>query len=76
LLRILGPISSFDDRRAREVAENRGLKVVGTLGILIDGAQRNLIEIDLAIADLKESNFRISHSLFESALEQVRDFET
>jgi predicted nucleic acid-binding protein len=66
----------LDDRRAREVAQNRGLKVVGTLGILIDAAQRNLIDLDLAIADLKESNFRISQQLLDSARKQVCDFET
>lgn len=53
-----------------------GLKVVGTLGILIDATQCNLIEIDSAIADLKESGFRISQQLLDSALKQIRDFET
>lgn len=65
----------LDDRRAREVAEDRGLRVVGTLGILIDAARRNMIDIHSTIADLRNTKFRISQQLLESALEKSSDLE-
>jgi len=65
----------LDDRRAREIARGRGLRVIGTLGILVDADQRHLINLEEAIADLRETNFRISRQLLEAALEHRRDIE-
>src|SRR5947209_3616114 len=35
-----------DERAARTVASNRGLAVVGTLGVLVAAARRGLIDLD------------------------------
>ena len=66
----------LDDRRARQIAEARGLRVVGTLGVLVDAAWRGVINFRAAIADLERTNFRISRALLDVALEQVSEFET
>ena len=58
----------LDDRRARQIARNRGLAVVGTLGILIGAAEKGLINLKDAIDDLKKTNFRASPELLESLL--------
>jgi predicted nucleic acid-binding protein len=58
----------LDDRRARQRARLRGVKVVGTLGILIKAAEKGLINLNEAIDDLKKTNFRASPELLESLL--------
>jgi predicted nucleic acid-binding protein len=58
----------LDDRRARQRARLRGVKVVGTLGILINAAEKGLINLNEAIDDLKKINFRASPELLESLL--------
>jgi predicted nucleic acid-binding protein len=58
----------LDDRRAREIAKHSGVKVVGTLGILISAAERGLINLNEAIDALKKTNFRVSPELLESLL--------
>jgi predicted nucleic acid-binding protein len=61
----------LDDLRARQVAQARGLKIVGTLGLLADAARRGLIDLREAIDDLKKTNFRMSVDLLDSILEDM-----
>jgi len=56
----------LDDRRARRAAKHHGVNVVGTLGILVSAADKGLTNLNDAINDLKQTNFRASHRLFES----------
>ena len=65
----------LDDRRAREIALGRGLSVIGTLGILVEATQRQLINLHEVVEDLKKTNFRVSRELLDSALERTRDLE-
>src|SRR5437870_3584311 len=50
----------LDDWDAREAAKERGLEVVGTLGVLEEAAKRGLIDIEQKIKDLKGTTFRAS----------------
>lgn len=65
----------LDDRRAREIAVGCGLCVIGTLGILVEAARHQLINLYDVVEDLKKTNFRISRELLEAALERTRNLE-
>jgi predicted nucleic acid-binding protein len=56
----------LDERKARRIATDRGLNVIGTLGILTTAAEKGLITLREALDDLKQTNFRASSQLFES----------
>jgi predicted nucleic acid-binding protein len=62
----------LDDRRARQLAHNRGLSVIGTLGILTTAAEKGLITLRGALDDLQKTNFRVSSSLLESLANEDR----
>ncbi|HRP93888.1 MAG TPA: DUF3368 domain-containing protein [Ignavibacteriaceae bacterium] len=53
-----------DDFKARKIAEQLGLKITGTLGVLLKAKQQGLIELVLPfIENLKLNGFRISEEL-------------
>jgi predicted nucleic acid-binding protein len=61
-----------DDRDARQMALQRGLNVIGLLGVLGVAAQQNLINFSVAIGRLQQTTFRASPVLIESLLERFR----
>jgi predicted nucleic acid-binding protein len=61
-----------DDRDARQMALERGLNVIGLLGVLGVAAQQNLINFSVAIGRLQQTTFRASPVLIESLLERFR----
>jgi predicted nucleic acid-binding protein len=62
----------LDDRRARRLAQNRGLNVIGTIGVLTVAAEKGLITLDEAVEDLKKTNFRASLALLQSLSDRDR----
>ena len=60
----------IDERDGRRVAMQRGLRVVGVLGILDDAATQTLIDITGAIAKLRQTNFRVSPKLIQALLDR------
>lgn len=58
----------LDDHQARRTAKRRGVNVIGTLGILVSADEDNLINLNDAINDLQQTNFRASPKLFDSLL--------
>jgi predicted nucleic acid-binding protein len=49
-----------DDRRARQLALNLGLEIIGTLGVLIKAYKKGIIHnLDTIIASLRETGFRL-----------------
>jgi predicted nucleic acid-binding protein len=58
----------LDEREARKVAEQKGLIVVGTVGIIERAARTNLLDIRDAFAALGKTNFRISEALIDEAI--------
>jgi predicted nucleic acid-binding protein len=60
----------IDERLGRKIAIKRGLKVIGTIGILVQAKRVGLVDLDLAISDLIETNFYISPELREYLREQ------
>ena len=62
-------IAGLDDRQARQLAESLGLKIVGTLGILLRAKQAGLIPavqppLDAAI----DQGFRLTSDLYQDVL--------
>lgn len=58
-----------DDKQARSVAEAMGLRVVGTLGILVRAKRAGIIErVAPFIGELERNSFRISRALREEVL--------
>lgn len=60
------------DKGAREAATRSGVKVVGTLGVLHDAAQRKLLDFADAMDLLRRTNFRITKELMERILKEHR----
>ena len=64
----------MDDRAGRNAALQCGLAVVGTIGLLEQAAARGLIELQPALARLRQTNVRLDPELINAALarEQAR----
>ncbi len=58
----------IDDLEGRREAANRGLPVIGTLGLLAEAARRKLLDLPQAIAALQATNFHVSPDLIELLL--------
>ena len=59
----------LDDYKARKVAQNLSLKVIGTLGVIIRAKQKGLFEsVKPILQKIKETNFRISEELEKEIL--------
>lgn len=69
VLKIKADLVILDDLAARNVAAELGLKVTGTLGILLAAHKKgHLPDLQGAVSDLKASGFRISDSVIASIL--------
>jgi predicted nucleic acid-binding protein len=65
----------IDERLGRSEAKRRGIPTTGTLGILLAGGKRRLIEPELAFQRLVEqTNFRAAPELRESFRQRCREF--
>jgi predicted nucleic acid-binding protein len=62
----------LDDRTARNAANRRGFKVIGTLGILGDAAKLGLTDLKSAIDELRKTNFRVTDALISEVLTEDR----
>ncbi len=58
----------IDDRDGRQAASQRGIKVIGTLGVLNDAAMQGLIDLPTIISKLQHTSFRASSALIASLL--------
>jgi predicted nucleic acid-binding protein len=58
----------IDEYRGRKAATERGLRVVGTIGVLELAAEMGLIDLKGAFARVKQTDFWISHKLLEERL--------
>jgi predicted nucleic acid-binding protein len=58
----------LDDKAARQIATERGLKIIGLLGILKDGAQSGLLDLTITLEQLNQAGFWVAPSLWERLL--------
>lgn len=63
----------IDERLGRRIASGRGIPVIGTLGILDDAASQGLINLAEAIAQLQQTNFRISRRIIQALLNKPQN---
>ena len=60
----------LDERKARQMAQSRGLTVSGLLGVLGLAAERGLIPIREAVDTLRRTNFRVDPRLLKLLLDR------
>jgi predicted nucleic acid-binding protein len=60
----------IDERAARRVALNRGLRVTGTLGVLVEAASLGLVDLAGSIERLRSTNFRCSPALLKATMDR------
>lgn len=60
----------LDEKAARRVAADRGLRVTGLLGVLGEAATRGLVELAPAIDILRTTSFRSSPALLKATLDR------
>ena len=60
----------MDERRGREEAENRGLKPIGTLGVLVAAHNRRLIDLSATIDALRQTSFHASPKLLATIVDR------
>jgi len=62
----------IDERAGRVVAQGKGLRVVGLLGLLSEAKQRGIIErLAPVVEEIRQADFRISTELVERVLRQA-----
>ncbi len=61
----------LDEKAARSVVVDRGLRVTGTLGILGEAAWRGMTDLGAAIDQLRKTNFRYSPALLKAILDRL-----
>lgn len=65
-----------DDKKARKAAVQGGFEVIGTLGLLAMAAKEEVItkqEAVRAVKSLAETNFRLSESVIQSAIDLIKN---
>ncbi len=62
----------MDDEQGVEVAREKGLTVIGTLGILSRAARADLIDLGSAFDKLKRTNFRYRQEVLDRLLDMTR----
>ncbi|MGC8643005.1 MAG: DUF3368 domain-containing protein [Isosphaeraceae bacterium] len=63
----------IDERDGQDIAKQRGLSVVGTLSVLNEAAELDLIDLPRVIERLRASNFHVSEKLIEHILQLDRN---
>lgn len=62
----------LDEKAARRVAVDRGLRVTGTVGILGAAAEQGLVDLVTAIELLRKTNFRYSPAVLRTTLDRFK----
>ena len=60
----------MDDRRGRRAAEERGVRTIGTLGILEAASAKGLLPLAEAIRRLRQTSIYLADELYGAALER------
>jgi len=60
----------LDEKSARRVAADRGLRITGTLGVLGEAASLGLVDLSAAIDQIGKTSFRYSPALLKAALDR------
>ena len=63
----------IDEAAGRKAAVENGVAVKGTLGILEEAANRNLVDLTQAVSKLRATSIFLSEELVQDALNRYRD---
>ncbi len=58
----------MDDKSARRIAVERGLKIIGLLGVVKDAARSGLLDLEMTFKQLQDVGFWVSPTLVERLL--------
>jgi predicted nucleic acid-binding protein len=61
-----------DELVGRQMARSRGLRVIGTLGILEEAGRLGWLDLPIVLDQLQQTTFRVSNVLIQQLLEQYR----
>jgi predicted nucleic acid-binding protein len=64
----------MDERAGVRLARARGLIVTGTLGVLLQGAERGLLDLNIALRNLQGTAFRCTPGLIEEVKWRARAY--
>ena len=71
-MEIKNSILILDDDRARKLAMTMGLKITGTLGVILDAKKQNKINsIKPILEKIRKTNFRLSDAVFNTTLKMA-----
>ncbi|MDB4901906.1 MAG: hypothetical protein JWQ63_1187 [Mucilaginibacter sp.] len=71
-LELPGSLIILDDLRARVLAEQLGISITGTLGVIVKAKLNGIIpSVKPLLSKIKQTNFRVSSILEELALKQA-----
>ena len=59
----------IDERAGRKTASSAGISVIGTVGVLIEAAERGLVELQDTFERLKKTDFRFPAKALDDLLE-------
>lgn len=59
----------IDETKGRRAAKSHGLKTIGTLAILLDGAAAGHCNLEKSFEKLRQTNFRATETLYQYFLE-------
>ena len=63
----------MDERKGRRLAEERGLAVIGALGVLLEASRRGLVDQPMQVLDqLKPAGFRASNRLVDEFIARLK----
>lgn len=62
----------IDERRGREEAEKRGLKVIGTLGVIAAAHESGLLDLTETFDRLRQTTFHVSPKLMAAILRKYQ----
>jgi predicted nucleic acid-binding protein len=64
----------LDDYKARKIAENLGLEITGTIGVIIIAKKRGIINsIKPYLEKIRATNFRLSEEIERQALKEAKE---
>ena len=65
----------LDDQKARKIAENLGLRITGTIGVVIKAKLLGVIpSIKPFLVKIKKTDFRLSREIEQQALEEAGEY--
>ena len=64
----------LDDLKARKIAENLGIEITGTIGLIIIAKKRGVINsIKPLLEKIRKTNFRVSEEIEKQALKEAKE---